>query len=207
MTMTKTHLVPFHGDKINIIENNGTAYVAVRPVCERLGLDWKSQWAKLRDPNNGWMCGDITTHDTSNRQQEMVCLALYDFPLWLASISPSKVKPEVRYTFLQYRDEAKRVLFNWFMGERNHWKHQADGLAAELFTRKPIYARVLLLAQSGYDFNHIWKATSYSQAKVADALRFVVQLGRFPALPAGTPAIVAPKAHAASEPDTMPLFG
>lgn len=200
--------IPFHGGPITLVESNGQPFVAVRPICDRLGLDWGGQWTKLRDPQNGWTCRAIPTHDTSGRLQEMVCLALIDFPLWLASISPSRVAEKVRPAFLRYREEAKRVLFDHFIGQRDHWKQQADALAAELFTRKPIFARVLLLAQDGHDFDGIWKSTSYSKAKVADALRYIVQLGRMEALPAGTPAVTTGNVRPTPQSDgQLSLFG
>lgn len=68
---------------------------------------------------------------------------------------------------------------------------------------------MLLLAQDGHDFEGIWKSTSYTKAKVADALRYIVQHGRLDALPAGTPALVAGNVKAGSSrgDGQLSLFG
>lgn len=194
--MTQSYLVPFYGDKLNLVDNDGQAFVAVKPICDRLGLAWQVQHRKLQSEKSFWGV-TIMVIPSAGGLQESICIPARKIFAWLMSISPSKVADKVRPVLERYQAECDRVLEAFWTGKLSdaalHWKHQADSLAAELFTRKPIYARVLLLAQCGYDFIAIWKGTSYSQAKVADALRFVVQMGRLPDLPEGTPAIVPPK--------------
>src|ERR1700692_3676994 len=52
-----------------------------------MGLDWKSQHAKLLSQQGKFMCGDITTHNSSGRMQPMVAMPVQKLPLWLASIT------------------------------------------------------------------------------------------------------------------------
>ncbi len=52
--------LPFHGQKIITAMVAGVAYVAMKPIVENIGLDWKSQYAKLVSQREKFGCGDIT---------------------------------------------------------------------------------------------------------------------------------------------------
>lgn len=110
------HLVPFHGDKLNVIENEGRPFVAVRPICERLGLKWAAQFVKLKSEARRWCVSIIETHDASNRIQEMVCIPAEKVFGWLMSIQPSKVAEKVRPVLERYQAECDRVLFEFWTG-------------------------------------------------------------------------------------------
>lgn len=50
----KVATVNFKGDTLITLEKDGEHYVAVRPIVENMGLDWKRQSEKLnRTPNLG----------------------------------------------------------------------------------------------------------------------------------------------------------
>ena len=34
--------IDFHSDRIFLIEQDGEPFVPIRPICDALGLDWKS---------------------------------------------------------------------------------------------------------------------------------------------------------------------
>ena len=43
--------IPFHGNEILAIEKNGRKYVAMKPIVEAIGLEWKKQQEIIkRDP-------------------------------------------------------------------------------------------------------------------------------------------------------------
>ncbi len=67
----------------------------MRHVVEAMGLDWASQFKKLSS-SEVFTCMDIHTRDTLGRQQCMLSMRVEDFPLWLASINPAKVKDEAK---------------------------------------------------------------------------------------------------------------
>lgn len=109
--------VPFHQDTIFIIDHEGEPFVPVRPICDNMGIDWKSQYTKLTDERKRWNCGVIPTVATDGKQREMVCLPLTKLNGWLMGISPSKVAPEVKDRLIAYQDECDGVLFDyWFKG-------------------------------------------------------------------------------------------
>jgi hypothetical protein len=48
--------ISFRGEKLTLVWKDEKPFVALRPICERLGLDWKSQYAKVTAPDfgSGW---------------------------------------------------------------------------------------------------------------------------------------------------------
>lgn len=118
--MTNVIPLPFQGDLIDYLKLNGReiawlwrdgeALIPARPICEILGLDWKSQHAKLVAPESRGRVALIKTPDARGRCQEMLCIAYADFLIWLATITPSRVKEDAREPLRKLRAEIKLVL-------------------------------------------------------------------------------------------------
>lgn len=122
--MTNVTPLPFKGDLIDYLKLNGReiewlwrdghAFIPVRPVCEILGINWKSQHRKLTGTESPAVVHIMRTTGADGKQYEMICLAYWEFMLWLGNIHPSRVKAEVREAFRQTRDEMAFVLANHF---------------------------------------------------------------------------------------------
>jgi len=84
------------GVEIETFESAGDRWVAMRRICENLGMDWASQSVKLGKQKEKFARCDITTHDSSGRSQEMVAIPTRKLALWLACINPNKVAAHVR---------------------------------------------------------------------------------------------------------------
>ena len=124
-----TQIIQFNGrDIIAELENN-VLYVAIRPICEAIGLDAKSA---LRNIKNDEILGGVvcsrTLHDASNRLQEMLCMPIQYLNGWLFSLQINKVKEEIRPTLLKYKKECYEVLFNHFFGSSNVVKSNTEQL-------------------------------------------------------------------------------
>jgi len=81
-------------------DRDGKVYVECLGRCDFLGVDWSSQCKKLaesaffsRHLNRG-----VITTDQGDR--EMIGLESKYLRMWLTSINPDRVKPEVRETLL-----------------------------------------------------------------------------------------------------------
>ena len=46
--------VDFHGQALVVLDRAGQPYVAMKPVVEGMGLDWKIQHRKLTDESDRW---------------------------------------------------------------------------------------------------------------------------------------------------------
>lgn len=143
--------IPFHNQTLVAIEHQGKPYIAMRPIVENLGLDWKSQHAKIVEKFNRRVVM-ITTRDSLGRKQEMLCLPISKIAAFLYSINSSKVKPELRETVIAYQNECDDVLFRHFFNQLDHKNQQlADKnhtLIEHLFNSHPQWR------QTASYFNH-----------------------------------------------------
>lgn len=64
--------VEFKGDKLTTIVNDGIEYVAMKPIVESIGLDWKSQHSKLSSQKKKFNYGHITIVAEDGKLREML---------------------------------------------------------------------------------------------------------------------------------------
>lgn len=107
----KSLSVDFHQDKLTLVEYNGQPYIAMKPLVENMGLDWRSQQRKLTAKRWGMV---KMTIPTNGDLQEMLCLPLRKLFGWLNTISPNKVKPQLKQKIEVYQDECDDVLWAYW---------------------------------------------------------------------------------------------
>lgn len=105
--------VPFYEDTVVLVGQDNEPYIAMKPIVTNMGLDWKSQHAKLTERFTPVMV-EITTTGTDGKQYGMTCLPLRKLPAWLYSISPNKVKAELRDKIIRYQNECDDALWNYW---------------------------------------------------------------------------------------------
>ncbi len=109
--------VPFHSAELYLVEHGGQPYTPMKPIVEGMGLAWQAQLAKLNANPKRWGITKIVI-PTLGDLQEMVCLPLRKLFGWLMTISPNKVKPELRDTVIKYQEECDDVLWDyWIKGQ------------------------------------------------------------------------------------------
>lgn len=108
----RTINVPFYGNSLFVVEHNGEAYTPMKPIVEGMGLDWKSQHKKISQRFAKGMV-EITI-PSAGGMQSMICLALRKLAAWLNSISPNKVRPEIRDNVIRYQEECDDVLYEYW---------------------------------------------------------------------------------------------
>jgi len=117
---TRTELVPFHDKKIVAFYRNGSYFIALKPVCENIGIDWSSQRSRIkRDYKFSSTMVIMTMVAGDGKIREMVCLPLEIFPGWLYTLSVNRVRDlSAAHWLLVYQQEAGRILFEHFFGSR-----------------------------------------------------------------------------------------
>ncbi|MBX6951317.1 hypothetical protein EX227_14610 [Providencia rettgeri] len=116
MNTISTINVPFHGNNLYVVNYNGEPYVPMRPIVEGMGLAWQSQLEKLKKRFSKGVTEIVIP--SKGGEQSMICLALRKLAGWLHTISPNKVKPEIRNKVIQYQEECDDVLYEyWTTGE------------------------------------------------------------------------------------------
>lgn len=109
--------IPFHGDVLHAVEDNGDIWLAVRPACEAIGIDFKGQHKKLQRNAHRAVVVKMTTTGSDGKRYEMLMLHRKSVPWWLTSIETRKVKnPATRKKLELYQTDAAEVLNEHYWG-------------------------------------------------------------------------------------------
>ena len=114
-----TQTISFNHQSLVTFKQNGTHYTAMKPICENIGLDWKSQYSRMKrdDVLNSTMV-IITTVAEDGKKREMICLPIEYLNGWLFGIDINRCKPEIRDTLIKYKKECYQALHDyWFNGK------------------------------------------------------------------------------------------
>lgn len=114
-----TQTVYFNNQSLITIEQNGVHYVAMKPICENIGIQWESQYNRIRRDdvlNSVIFIMNMTGSDSKNYQ--MICLPIEYLNGWLFGIDINRCKPEIRDTLIKYKKECYQALHDyWFNGK------------------------------------------------------------------------------------------
>ncbi|EOA5628608.1 phage antirepressor N-terminal domain-containing protein [Providencia rettgeri] len=156
MSTISTINVPFHGNNLYVVNYNGEPYVPMRPIVEGMGLAWGAQFAKLKQRFSSSV-SEIEMVAEDGKLRSMVCIALRKLSGWLHTISPNKVKPEIRDKVIQYQEECDDVLYEyWTTGEVKAKANARQSTAKELTPLRQTAER-LIATGVGNIYPDIWK--------------------------------------------------
>lgn len=117
-TADRTINVPFHGSSLFIINHNGEPYTPMKPIVEGMGLAWQTQHRKLTERFKTCIIEMVMQLPGDSQRRSVVCIALRKLNGWLQTISPNKVRPEIRDNVIRYQEECDDVLYEyWTKGE------------------------------------------------------------------------------------------
>lgn len=199
--MTNVIPLPFQGDLIDYLKLNGReiawlwrdgeAFIPVRPICEILGINWKSQHRKLSGPDSPAVVHFLRTTGADGKQYEMACLAYWEFMIWLANIHPSRVKEEAQEPFRRTRNEMALVLTNHYhdrlLGESREAVTQLQAFLTDYVALKPIRVKVRDAVANGWTWEVLVQNTSYTQKRLVETIRDLMRIGAIPHAPDGAP--------------------
>ena len=117
MLEIKTTTVARINDVDILVIENGEKRVAIKPICEALGIDVDSQRKKLNeDPIFSSVTVLNTATGSDGKSYSMVTIPFKYVFGWLFQIDSRKVKEEAREAVLRYQVECYEVLYNYFTG-------------------------------------------------------------------------------------------
>jgi len=137
--MSTTNIAIINGISLQVMADEREQLVAVKPVCEILGVNFSAQRVKLKEhPVFGSTMVLSTTVGADGREREMLCIPLQFFPGWLFSINPDNVKEEARENLIKYQLECNKVLFDYFFSrvDFSRKKEKAVAKAKEVCDEK-----------------------------------------------------------------------
>lgn len=101
--------IPNHSTK------DGIAYVAMKPICENIGLDWDAQRQRIkRDEVLNSTKVIITAVGNDGKNREMLCLPIHYLNGWLFGVDTNRVKAEIKETLITYKKECYQALFDYW---------------------------------------------------------------------------------------------
>lgn len=109
-----TTSLPFHGQHIITAMAAGIAYVAMKPIVEGIGLDWKTQYRKLLNQGDKFNCGHMTMVAADKKLREVLCIPLKKLNGWLFSINPAKVRDDIRDRLVRYQEDCFTALHDYW---------------------------------------------------------------------------------------------
>lgn len=112
----KLQTVSFHNQQITVLNHDNKPYIAIKPICENIGLDWEAQRQRIKRNeilNSTAFMIKVVAKDGKNR--DVLCLPLGYLNGWLAGIELSRVNPVIKPILKQYQLECFDVLYNHFM--------------------------------------------------------------------------------------------
>lgn len=109
-----SNVIPFHGTQMVAAQIDGVPHVAVRPICESLGIDPDSQLKKLK--TEPWATTVVTTGvGADGKTRSMFMIDRRTFTMWLATIQTSRIKNDsARELLVHYQREAADALDRYF---------------------------------------------------------------------------------------------
>ena len=113
MTATKTveRFLEFGGKKISILNANGTWYIAIKPICEALNINYDRQYKNLLDDEIlSQLYAKQPTTGADGKVYSMICLPEKFIYGWLFSIRSESADLKT------YKVECYSVLYNHFYG-------------------------------------------------------------------------------------------
>lgn len=148
--MGKIITVDFRQDTLFAVERDDGVFVAIKPIVQALGLDWKAQHRRMSD-DTILSKGMVTmTMPSLGGAQETTCLRLDLVNGWLFTIEDSRIKdPDVRDRVLTYKRECYGVLFHHFYGRA---ARPAELIDPPQQTEEPEGPRVRLVTEARHTF-------------------------------------------------------
>lgn len=147
-TAVSTINVPFHGAELYVVNHNGEPYTPMKSIVEGMGMDWASQFTKIKQRFKTSIV-KITMQLPGDEQcREIICLALRKLAGWLQTISPNKVRTEIRDKVIQYQEECDDVLYEyWTKGHVVNPRKAKKALPGKITTEQQEAIKQLVMSR------------------------------------------------------------
>lgn len=125
--LMKNQVITVNNKEIQIINTGEDKLVAIRPICDALGVDYSRQLKKIKeDEILSLVMGDTPTTGADGKTYKMVCLPLRYVFGWLFNINPNNVGESVKPELITYKKQCYDALFDTFTKRSNVLKEKAE---------------------------------------------------------------------------------
>ena len=143
--------------------NDAMKLVPIKPICEALGIDDRSQRQKIQSHPILASTGVLSTLVASDgKAREMYCIPFEFVFGWLFTINPANVKEKSRESLIKYQQECYHVLYEYFASYASFvnqkQKRQAEDWARIQILKKEFHEATKQMNMTiDYSFEQ-WKA-------------------------------------------------
>lgn len=131
MSDNRFALVEFQGSQLLTIFDGETVRVAMKPLVEALGIDWRSQRQKILGDAVLSKGVALSTTPSEGGPQQTVTLPIDLMHGWLFKLNPERVAPEARERVIAYQRECYQVLHDyWVKGAAINPRHAQGGITS-----------------------------------------------------------------------------
>lgn len=108
--MLATNLsVTFQNSRLYLCSYKGEPYVPLRPLVEAVGLVWQTQAMKIKKREE-WASVTLELALGEGRPLNYLCLPLRTLPLFMKTLSPTRVKPNMKGRVNAFKKHCRKVL-------------------------------------------------------------------------------------------------
>lgn len=112
-----TIVAKINNQEIVVINQDGEKRVAVKPICDALGIDWPSQLRKLKSDRIFKEVISLSrTVGADGKHHEMVTIPVMYVFGWIFTIHPTKVAPEAKESIIRNKKECYDAIWNFYYG-------------------------------------------------------------------------------------------
>ena len=117
-----------------VAERDGETWVAVRPLCEILGLQVQRQKQRLKSNPQFKVVTYVTP--SGQGEQETICIPVNQVGMWICTINANKVKPEVKQQLIDFQMHLQVVIHDALTGrvtaEKMEWLEKQVAMLTSL---------------------------------------------------------------------------
>lgn len=114
-------------NNVDILSTSDEQMVAIRPICEALGIDWEGQRQRIeRDEILSSTAFTIKAVAADGKEREMTAVPYMFIFGWLFSIDVSKVNEVAKESVLKYKMECYKALFEHFTEPQTFLKQKQE---------------------------------------------------------------------------------
>ncbi len=122
-----TQTIVVNEKEILIVNKGGEKFVAIKPICTALGVDYTRQLKKIKeDEILSPVVALRSTTGADGKEYKMQVLPLKYIFGWLFTISPKNVSPEARDGLIRYKKLCYDALFDIFTKRTAILKEKTD---------------------------------------------------------------------------------
>lgn len=170
-----TQTISFNNQSLITIEQNGNHYVAMKPICENIGLAWEPQVLRIKRDEVLSQGMIVMITPTNGGNQNMICLPIEYLNGWLFGIDINRCKPEIRDTLIKYKKECYQALHDYWFNGKAERKTTVDDRTGLRNAVNMLVSKKGLIYSDAYNLVHQYMNVESIEDIPADKLQSAVE--------------------------------